>query len=49
MTALVGFNAAVGAVEQIHESVTALTPPDAAGPGEDGRRPLGLLFGAPRT
>ena len=46
--ALVAFNAAVGSIEQIDDAVAELAPAVQAGPGEDGRRPLGLLFGAPR-
>lgn len=48
--ALVGFNAAVGPVEQLRSSIQEMAPAGAEvdDPDDGGRRPLGLLFGAPR-
>ncbi len=47
--ALVAFNSSVGSVESLRDAVAELAPPDEAADGTiaEGRRPLGLLFGAP--
>lgn len=49
--AMVSFNSSVGSVEVLRDAIGELAPPPSEPQPEDegtGRRPLGLLFGAPR-
>lgn len=48
---LVAFNAAVGSVETLRDAVADIAPAETAPDGTitEGRRPLGLLFGAPHA
>lgn len=49
--ALVAFNASVGSVESLRDAVSEIVPSDDTIDGTivEGRRPLGLLFGAPHA
>lgn len=49
--ALVAFNSSVGSVEALRDAVAELAPSEEAPDGTiaEGRRPLGLLFGAPHA
>jgi hypothetical protein len=49
--ALVAFNASIGTVESLRDAVSEILPADDTIDGTivEGRRPLGLLFGAPHA